>query len=215
LDLLLKLKEFFGGVGSITKQGRNCFQYRVSSVKDLVLIIEHFDIYQLITQKKADFEIFKKVFNIIKNKNHLTNEGLQQIINLRASMNIGLSDNLKFQFSKITPVERPNVCTKIIPDPNWIAGFVNGDGCFEVIIQKSKNKIGFQIRLKFSITQHERDIKLMKLLIKYLEAGSLYKKSNAAAIDLTITNFSLITKTIIPLFKTNQLQGIKRLDYID
>jgi hypothetical protein len=55
LSLLENIKRYFGGIGSITKEGKNTFQYRVSSKEDLKIIINHFDKYPLITQKHADF----------------------------------------------------------------------------------------------------------------------------------------------------------------
>jgi hypothetical protein len=50
-------------------------------------IIPHFDEYPLITQKRADYILFKQIANIIIKKEHLTNEGLQKIINIRANIN--------------------------------------------------------------------------------------------------------------------------------
>ena len=43
-DLLERIECYFG-VGSITKQGENMFQYRVSSINDLKVILNHFDKY--------------------------------------------------------------------------------------------------------------------------------------------------------------------------
>lgn len=48
--LLEKIKSFFG-VGTITVRTDGYIQYRVSSLKELELIINHFDNYPLITQK--------------------------------------------------------------------------------------------------------------------------------------------------------------------
>ena len=48
LALLEQIKSFFG-VGSIHKQGLLSIQYHVTSVKDLSIIIMHFDKYPLIT----------------------------------------------------------------------------------------------------------------------------------------------------------------------
>ena len=78
----------------------------------------------------------------------------EQIINIKASMNIGLSNFLKAEFNEITPVERPIINTENIPDPNWIAGFVTGEGNFDVrITQQSTNKIGSRVQLRFRISQ--------------------------------------------------------------
>lgn len=40
-------------------------------------------------------------------KEHLTMDGLQAILNLRASLNLGLSDVLKTAFPQTIPVVRP------------------------------------------------------------------------------------------------------------
>jgi hypothetical protein len=120
LNLLLQLQDFFSGTGSISiSQTRPSVTYSVKSIKDLTsIIIPHFFKYKLLTQKAADFILFTKVVELINKKVHLTSEGLHQIINLKASLNLGISENLKYYFTKITPVERPLVKTTNIPDPN-------------------------------------------------------------------------------------------------
>ena len=54
----------------------------------------------------------------MNNKAHLSSakrEGLNQIINIKASMNLGLSDFLKSEFNENIPVERPFINTENIP----------------------------------------------------------------------------------------------------
>lgn len=60
------------GVGKIYKHGQDSIQYRASSLSNLQVIIEHFDKYPLITQKQADYILFKKAVDLIKNKEHLS-----------------------------------------------------------------------------------------------------------------------------------------------
>jgi len=83
LALLEMIRASLGGVGNITKQGNDLIRFRVSSTKDLKVIIDHFNKYPLITQKRADFELFKLIVDIISRKEHLTTEGLRKIVNLR------------------------------------------------------------------------------------------------------------------------------------
>lgn len=45
-------------------------------------------------------------------------------------MNNDLSHELKVAFPNITPVQRPLIITNEIPDPNWLAGFTDGDRSF-------------------------------------------------------------------------------------
>jgi len=83
---------------------------------------------------------------------HLTIEGLQEIINIKASKNLGISDIVKSEFSKINPVERAIIQTTNIPNPNWVSEFVSGEGNFYVGIRKKNYKIGYQVYLRFRIT---------------------------------------------------------------
>ena len=43
-------------VGQIYKSGLNSVQLQVLSIKELKVIIEHFDKYPLITQKQSDYK---------------------------------------------------------------------------------------------------------------------------------------------------------------
>jgi hypothetical protein len=45
----------------------------------------------------------------MNNKEHLTFEGLNKIVSIRASMNLNLSEVLKESFPSITPVSRPKI----------------------------------------------------------------------------------------------------------
>lgn len=136
------------------------------------VIIPHFVKYPLLTQKRADFELFKSIVEMLHRKEHLSPNGLQQIVNIRALINNGLSDTLKAAFPHVTPVPRPVVEPSEIPDPNWLAGFVAGEGHFIInIIKSSSCKLGFQVRLLFKITQHSRDSVLMQTIVGYLGCG--------------------------------------------
>jgi hypothetical protein len=206
-----------GDIGSIhINSSLNKVNFSVDSKPDLTKLINHLENYPLLTQKGADFILFKEVVKLMITKDHLSIEGLKQIINIKASMNLGLSDFLKSEFKEINPVERQEINTENIPDSNWIAGFASGEGNFDVrITQQSTNKIGYRVQLRFRISQHDRDTKLMENLMKYLGTGTIYKYSGKSAIVLTIFNFSDITKIIIPFFEKNPILGIKVFDYLD
>jgi hypothetical protein len=89
---------------------------------------------------------FKQAANLYFDKCHFQREGLNHIVNLKASMNLGLSDYLKSEFNEFTIYDRPYIKTKNIPDPNWISGFVSGDGSFDINLPKDVTyKLGFSI----------------------------------------------------------------------
>jgi LAGLIDADG endonuclease. len=94
LDLLKSIKAYFGGVGIISEnKSKNMCAFRVSSPKQILeQILPYFDKYSLVTKKYIDYLLFKNIVEIMLNKIHLTESGLQEIVNLRASLNLGLSD---------------------------------------------------------------------------------------------------------------------------
>ena len=128
-------------------------------------------------------------------------------------MNLGLSDLQKSSFLDYKPVLRPNVKYTEIPDPNWIAGFSSGEGCFLVSLLKSEKKIKF-VQLVFKISQHQRDKNLLELIAKYFNCGKVVYHSEKAKV-FKVGNFVDINNKIIPIFKAHSIQGIKLLDYQD
>jgi hypothetical protein len=86
-------------------------------MKEIEVVISHFQKFPLLTEKLADFVLFKEVYNIIINKEHLTETGLRKIVARKASMNNGLSLTLTSVFVDVTPVNRPLVLDKKIKDP--------------------------------------------------------------------------------------------------
>lgn len=77
------------GVGEVYKHGENTRQYIVNSFSALATLISHFDKYPLITQKRADYFLFKMAVGLINNKEHLTAEGFRKILAIKASINLG------------------------------------------------------------------------------------------------------------------------------
>nr|AYE93291.1 LAGLIDADG homing endonuclease [Termitomyces sp.]AYE93310.1 LAGLIDADG homing endonuclease [Termitomyces sp.] len=214
--ILYQLQEFFGGVGTISIDAKaNAVKYSVDSLKDLTtIIIPHFKKYPLISQKAGDFILFEQIVELMNKGAHLTMDGLQQIINIKASINLGISDVVKSEFD-VKPAKRPIIKTASIPDPNWVSGFVSGEGNFDAGIRKSTNVIGFRVYLRFRLSQHARDTQLMELIIKYLGAGRLELDPRKPVTYLVIGKFSDLIQIIIPFFNKYPILGNKHLDYQD
>ena len=219
LNVLYLLKEYLGGIGSIhlVKNGE-VVNYSIDSIGDLNKLILHFEKYPLLTQKGADLFLFKKAVQLVNNKAHLTSEGLIQVVNIKASMNnLGLSDTLKLEFPEYTPVEKPIINSDNVSlDPYWISGFVSAEGNFDVRMPKTANGLQRRVQLRFRISQHSRDIRLMEKIVEYFQAGKIYKYSGGkSAVSLSIVDFSDITNKIVPFFNLNPIIGVKLYDYLD
>jgi len=212
--LLNNIKEFFG-TGSVFHMSKDSAQYRVESLAGLDIIINHFDKYPLITKKQADYKLFKLAYNLIKNKSHLTKDGLLELVALKAVINNGINNDLSIAFPNIATVLRPEVQEPQIMNPYWFSGFVEAEGCFSVVIFKNKtSKLGEAVKLSFILTQSIRDESLIKSLIEYLGCGNTSLDSRGT-IDFKVTNFSSIKDIIIPFFIKYPLIGNKNLDLSD
>ena len=125
---------------------------------------------------------------------HLTLEGIQEIVNIKASINLGLTENLNKAFSNTIPVAIPVVENLTSLDPNWVAGFVyfpyyplwglsplgirvKGEGCFFIGKHKIEKTPGWKVSTFFLISQHKCDEALLRSFIHYFNCGSYYSHS--------------------------------------
>lgn len=215
LELLKLIQFYFDGAGNIVDHKGIC-SYTFYSLDEICnILIPHFDKYPLISQKLADYLLFRKAVLLMKNKSHLTEEGLKAIINLKALLNKGLNDGLKAAFPKSIPVERPVVVNQVVTDPQWLAGFISAEGNFFLNVYKAKTKTGSGVKLVFRITQHIRDELLIISFIQYFGCGKVYKKTGKDAVDFMVTGFPDITDKVIPFLCEYSILGKKSEDFKD
>jgi len=113
------------------------------------------------------------------------------------------------------PIYKPLVTNQTISNPNWLAGFTEGDGSFGVNIKhSSSNKIGYQVYLQFDIIQHVRDVLLLQSFVDFFNCGNVYRHSENA-VTFKVTKFSDIKNIIIPFYKQHPLYGVKSKDFHD
>ena len=89
-SVLYKIKEYFGfGNVKINRKDHHGTrkEFRARGIENLNKIIKFFNKYPLITSKKKDFEIFSEVIELMKDKKHLSKEGLDKIAKLISKMN--------------------------------------------------------------------------------------------------------------------------------
>lgn len=210
--LLKRIQSFFG-VGKITIRKDRSVYFTVNTLKDLTnVIIPHFEKYPLLTKKQADYVLFKEIIGIMYNKQHLSIEGLQKVVNLKTAMNKGLTPILSDNFPDINTVERLSIKLQESLDPNWVTGFVEAEGCFFITTIKSKRyKTGYQIQLNFNLVQHSRDIVLIKSLVNYFNCGAVYE--NTGHVTFIVTKLSDIQDKILYFFEKYPLQGFKLQDF--
>jgi hypothetical protein len=87
-------------------------------------------------------------------------------------------------------------------EAQWMVGFTDGEGCFHISITKNETfKLGYQILLEFTITQHRRDVKLLHNIKAYFKCG-VVRNQNPNILCYRVRKFDHILNIIIP----NQLK---------
>ena len=226
LPLLNLIQAYFGGKGSILKHGKDSYQYIIGSIEDITTkVLPHFDMYPLISKKYSDYLLFKEAVKTIHSENHLTPERkmtrkllMEKIVAIKASLNRGLSSELKISFPNTVPVPRPIVKNNSIPHQEWVAGFTSGEGCFIIKTSVSRDTtLGYGVQLRFQITQDGRDELLMKNLVDYFGCGRVVKnvEHNGNIVYFYVTKYSDIWDKIIPFFRQYNIIGEKLKDFED
>ena len=212
-EALLKAIKSYFEVGNIYLKGDNAIEFKVQSLKELDKIVTHFEQHPLITIKIANYQLFKQALEIIQQKEHLSTEGLQNLVAIKASMNLGLSDSLKSTFPNIKPIKLISTVNFKITDPEWVAGFTTAEGCFYLEVRKRSDRNGYQIQLIYKVTQHIRDEILMNSWISYFDCGNIYKDRNT--VNYRVQKLSDIVDKINPFFLNHKILGVKYQDYLD
>lgn len=201
------------------KKTRKLCVYRVTSLKDLNdNIIVHFTKYPLISSKNSDFLLWTKVVEKMLLKEHLENKGFCLILKYYASINRGVSNKVNRFFPNIVPYRKVKTTIPNVLNPNWVSGFVAGDGSFTLGLRKSKlESKALGLYFNFSVIQHSKDYELIKLFILFFNCGNISTRINekTTRCDYYVQNLESIIKNIIPHFDKYPLENIKELDFLD
>jgi len=97
-------------------------------------------------------------------------------------------------------------------DPNWIVGFVDGEGCFHVAISKLPGMtLGWQVLPEFRIVQHQRDVKLLNRIKEYFGFGKVCKNHGDRQ-EFRVRGMVNLNKLVM-FFKNYPLKTLKKNDF--
>jgi len=214
-ELLEKIQQFFEYKGWISRSG-NMYSYEVTGLNSLKVIRNHFEKFPLETSKIIHFKLWCEIISLLEKKAHLTYTGLNTIFSIKANFPKGVSKIILENQPEMIPRNKPEFTPKTsILNPNWIAGFVQADGTFGLNYRTKKGGLGYTCEPKFRVTQHERDLVVLKRIIASLGCGILINPSSGRdRYDISVGNMHEIRKIIIPFFNHHPLYGAKFLDFI-
>ena len=98
----------------------------------------------------------------------------------------------------------------------YITGLAEGEGCFCVSFNlRSKLNTGIEVRPSFSISQNQRNIKLLQLVYDYFRCGSIRYSKKDRTYKFEVRRIDDLVKIVIPHFETYPLHGIKQNDFLN
>ena len=99
-------------------------------------------------------------------------------------------------------------------DAQWIVGFVDGEGCFFVGINKHPDMTcGYQVLPEFTVVQHEKDIQILHALKKFFGCG-VVRSNHGDRMAYRVRDISHLGQIIIPFFERHSLKTKKNLDFM-
>ena len=112
-------------------------------------------------------------------------------------------------------VEYPNELGHLteVLTPDWVAGFVDGEGCFHIGINKNeKVKFGYQILPELTVVQHERDLKLLHKIRSFMGCG-VVRRNHAERFCWRVRKLENLHKIILPFFGKYPLRSQKNIEF--
>jgi hypothetical protein len=100
----------------------------------------------------------------------------------------------------------------------YIAGFVDGEGCFHVAIQRnSSTRLGLQLVPEFRVSQDVARVELLKLIQVTLGCGALrenHRSSTDHTFVLVVRRRADLLECILPFFDRNPLLSVKQQEFL-
>ncbi len=155
MTMFFNIKKYFNDLGRIEISG-NYIRYFISKKKDNLKVIEHFNNYPLKSKKFYYYKLWEKNYNQVLNKN-ITKE---QILYEKSLFPKGINNLLRLEEKIFIPdLSKPL-------NPNWISGFINGDGNFTLNVHNNK-KSGLVSIPMLRISQHIDDLNLLEKINEF------------------------------------------------
>src|SRR4030065_991646 len=93
-------------------------------------------------------------------------------------------------------------------DPEWVAGFVDGEGCFHVALNRQPAmRTEWQVLPEFRVVQHRRDERLLKQLQSYFGCGSV-TVNNGDRMEFRVRGLKNLTQ-VVAFFERHPLRTRK------
>ncbi len=98
---------------------------------------------------------------------------------------------------------------------SYITGFTDGEGCFSVSFSlRKKLSTGIEVRPSFSISQHNRNLYLLKEVRDYFRVGGIRYSKKDGNYKYEVRSVKDLVNNIIPHFEKQPLKTSKSRDFL-
>ena len=98
-------------------------------------------------------------------------------------------------------------------EAQWIVGFVDGEGCFHVGINRHPDmKAGYQVLPEFTVVQHHRDVQVLHALKSYFGCG-VVRSNHGDRMAYRVRSQEHLLEKVIPFFEKHQLKTKKGIEF--
>ena len=95
---------------------------------------------------------------------------------------------------------------------DWVVGFVDGEGCFFVGINRQPSmKIGWQVLPEFRVVQHQKDVAILERLREFFGYGQI-TTNHGDRKELRIRGLRQLLG-VVAFFKMHPLRTVKRSSF--
>ncbi len=96
--------------------------------------------------------------------------------------------------------------------PEWVVGFVDGEGCFHVSVEPHPEMTaGYQVLPEFTVVQHERDIQVLYALKRFFRCG-VVRRNHGDRFAYRVRKLECLER-ICEFFMEHPLKTKKNVDF--
>ena len=101
------------------------------------------------------------------------------------------------------------ITTKLELDPNWVVGFVDGEGCFSVSVHRNRmvrSTGGWQLLPVFHVYQHQRHRAVLEDLVRFFGCGRITPKGpKSSVLTFAVEGLGTLEGSVLPFFERHPL----------
>lgn len=191
----------------------NACHFNVAKKEDILKLNNIFDLYTLNSSKRLDYLDFKKACDLYYNRESLTEELINQLLDIKNNMNSNRTN-----FEKLYK-EEFNI------SKSWLLGFIEGDGSFSLSrttmeptfsICLTESQLPLLIEIKEFLKKH---LAFDSYSLQKLEYSPIIRMGKGKAVNnskplvtLKIRNIQFLNNCFLPFFNEDEFISKKGLD---